>query len=308
MARIGPPADLTYSVVELGAGPSTLAELAEGAHEFCKRLEQAARPMLILGQGALARPDGSAILAAAREIAERYGMVQDDWCGFNVLHTAAARVGGLDLGLVPGDGGRDVAGILDGAASGEIEVVFLLGADEIDVRRLGDAFVIYQGHHGDRGATRADVILPGAAYTEKNAIYVNTEGRPQRARLAVFPPGEAKEDWKILRALSEALGRTVPLDTVGQVRARMVELAPQLAEADVIQPARWQQFGRKGRLDPAPFAYPDRRLLSHRPDHAQLGHHGRVQRAARRATRAGDRHLWLSSGPATPGRRSGSRS
>ena len=116
--------------------------------------------------------------------------------------------------------------------------------------------MIYQGHHGDRGATRADVILPGAAYTEKNAIYVNTEGRPQRARLAVFPPGEAKEDWKILRALSEVVGRKVPLDTVGQVRARMAELAPQLAEADVIQPARWQPFGRKGRLDPAPFAYP----------------------------------------------------
>jgi NADH-quinone oxidoreductase subunit G len=212
--------------------------------------------MLIVGQGALARPDGGAILAAAREVAERYGMVQDDWCGFNVLHTAAARVGGLDLGLVPGDGGRDVAGILDGAANGEIEVVFLFGADEIDLRRLGDAFVIYQGHHGDRGATRADVILPGAAYTEKNAIYVNTEGRPQRARLAVFPPGDAKEDWKILRALSDVVGRKVPLDTVGQVRARMAELAPQLAAADVIQPARWQAFGRKGRLDPAPFAYP----------------------------------------------------
>jgi NADH-quinone oxidoreductase subunit G len=256
VARIGPPVDLTYRVAELGAGPSTLSELAEGTHEFCERLERAARPMLILGQGALARPDGGAILASARALAERYGMVHDDWCGFNVLHTAAARVGGLDLGLVPGEGGRDVAGILEGAATGEIEVVFLLGADEIDTSRLGDAFVIYQGHHGDRGAARADVILPGAAYTEKNAIYVNTEGRPQRARLAVFPPGEAKEDWKILRALSEVLGRKVPLDTTGQVRARMAELAPQLAEADVIQPAPWQPFGRQGRLDPAPFAYP----------------------------------------------------
>jgi NADH-quinone oxidoreductase subunit G len=256
VARSGPPADLTYPVIELGAGPSTLAELAEGSHECRDRLEQAARPMLIVGQGALARPDGGAILAAARAVAERYGMVQDHWCGFNVLHTAAARVGGLDLGLVPGDGGRDVAGILEGAASGEIDVVFLLGADEIDPRRLGDAFVIYQGHHGDRGAARADVILPGAAYTEKNATYVNTEGRPQRARLAVLPPGEAKEDWKILRALSEVLGRKVPLDTVGQVRARMAELAPQLAAADVIQRARWEPFGRQGRLDPAPFAYP----------------------------------------------------
>jgi NADH-quinone oxidoreductase subunit G len=212
--------------------------------------------MLILGQGALARPDGSAILAAARALAERYGMVRDDWCGFNVLHTAAARVGGLDLGLVPGKDGRGVAGILEGAASGAIDVVFLLGADEIDTGPLGDAFVIYQGHHGDRGATLADVILPGAAYTEKNATYVNTEGRPQRARLAVFPPGQAKEDWKILRALSESLGHKVPLDSIGEVRARMAELALQLAEPDLIRPAPWQAFGRQGKLDPAPFVYP----------------------------------------------------
>ncbi|MGH6901899.1 MAG: NADH-quinone oxidoreductase subunit NuoG [Geminicoccaceae bacterium] len=256
VARIGPPADLTYPVTDLGAGPPTLAELAGGGHAFCERLEQAARPMLIVGQGALARPDGAAILASARAIAERYAMVKDDWCGFNVLHTAAARVGGLDLGLVPEPGGRDLAGILEGAGKGEIEVVFLLGADEIDVDRRGKAFVIYQGHHGDRGAARADVILPGSAYTEKNATYVNTEGRPQRAKLAVFPPGEAKEDWKILRALSEVLGRKVPLDTLPQVRARLAELAPQLAEPDVIQPAAWGKFGGPGKLDPAPFAYP----------------------------------------------------
>jgi NADH-quinone oxidoreductase subunit G len=183
-------------------------------------------------------------------------MVKEGWNGFNVLHTAAARVGGLDLGLVPGKGGLDVAGMLQAARTGEIEVLFLLGADEIDVSDLGETFVIYQGHHGDRGARRADVILPGAAYTEKNAIYVNTEGRPQRARLAVFPPGEAKEDWKILRALSEALALTVPLNTLGEVRARMFEIAPQLAVPDVIEPARWQQFGRKGRLNPAPFVSP----------------------------------------------------
>jgi NADH-quinone oxidoreductase subunit G len=255
-ARIGPPADLTYPVVELGAGPPTVAELADGSHEFGSRLEQAARPMLIVGQGALARPDGAAILASARALAERYAMVRDDWNGFNVLHTAAARVGGLDLGLVPAAGGHDVAGILEAASRGQIEVVFLLGADEIDTTRLGKAFVIYQGHHGDRGAARADVVLPGAAYTEKDAIYVNTEGRPQRGKLAVFPPGDAKEDWKILRALSEALGRKVPLDTLAQVRARLVALAPQLAEPDVIQPAAWGKFGRAGKLDPAPFAYP----------------------------------------------------
>jgi NADH-quinone oxidoreductase subunit G len=256
IGRIGPPADLTYPVAELGAGPPTLAELAEGSHAFGQQLEAAEHPMLILGQGALARADGAAILATARELAERYNLVREDWNGFNVLHTAAARVGGLDLGLVPGKGGKDVAGILKGVGKGEIEVLFLLGADEIDPAWLGDAFVVYQGHHGDRGARRADVILPGAAYTEKNATYVNTEGRPQRARLAVFPPGDAKEDWKILRALSEVLGRTVPVNTLAEVRARMVEIAPQLAEPDLITPAAWQKFGRKGKLDPAPFASP----------------------------------------------------
>jgi NADH-quinone oxidoreductase subunit G len=159
---------------------------------------------------------------------------------------------------VPGKGGSDTDGILKAAGKGEIEVVYLLGADEIATDGLGDAFVIYQGHHGDRGARRADVILPGAAYTEKDAIYVNTEGRPQRAKLAVFPPGDAKEDWKILRALSEVVGHKVPLDTLAQVRARLVELAPDLGEPDVIRPAAWRKFGRSGKLDGAPFEYPIR--------------------------------------------------
>ncbi len=119
-------------------------------------------------------------------------MVVEGWNGFNVLHTAAARVGALDLGFLPGSGGRDIGGILTGAKAGDIEVVYLLGADEIDTDAVGKAFVIYQGHHGDAGAHRADVILPGAAYTEKNGTYVNTEGRVQRTQLAVFPPGEAK--------------------------------------------------------------------------------------------------------------------
>jgi NADH-quinone oxidoreductase subunit G len=207
-------------------------------------------------QGALARADGNAILAAARALAESFGTIDEGWNGFNVLHTAAARVGGLDLGLVPGKGGSDVEGILKGVSKGEIGVVFLLGADEIDTERLADAFVIYQGHHGDRGATCADVILPGAAYTEKDATYVNTEGRPQRAERAIFPPGEAKEDWKILRALSEALGHTVPLNTLGQVRARLAELAPMLAVPGHIEPAAWQGFGRQGKLGPAAFVSP----------------------------------------------------
>ena len=170
--------------------------------------------MIVLGEAAYARGDGARILGTARAIAERFGMAGEDWNGFNVLHRAAARVGGLDLGLVPGDGGHDVDAILAGAESGEIEAVYLLGADEIDTARLGDAFVVYQGHHGDAGAMRADVILPGAAYTEKEATWVNLEGRPQRTARAVHPPGEAREDWRILRALSETLGRKLACDTV----------------------------------------------------------------------------------------------
>jgi NADH-quinone oxidoreductase subunit G len=187
-------------------------------------------------------------------------MVRDDWNGFNVLHRAAARTGGLDIGFVPGAGGHDFDGILDGAARGEIDTVYLLGADEIDMARLGPpgegAFVIYQGHHGDAGAHRADVILPGAAYTEKNGLYVNTEGRPQHGFRAVFPPGEAREDWKIVRALSQALGRTLPYDTLDQLRARLTALYPIFESIDEIVPAPWQAFGQAGRLDPAPFKSP----------------------------------------------------
>jgi NADH-quinone oxidoreductase subunit G len=173
-----------------------------------------------------------------------------------VLHTAAARVGGLDLGFVPGPGGRDVAGILEGAATGAIDFVYLLGADEIDTSKLGKAFVVYQGHHGDRGAHRADVILPGAAYTEKHAIYVNTEGRPQHTHRAVFPPGDAREDWRILRALSEVLGKKLPYDTVEAVRAGMAEANPVFAKMDRIVPATWGAFGTAGQISDAPLASP----------------------------------------------------
>ena len=258
IARVGAPHPLTYPVEELGAGPDTLAALARGEIAFADALRQAKNPMVIVGAGALARPDGAAVLNLLGDVAEELGVVREGWNGFNVLHAAAARVGGLDLGLVPGPAGRDVAGILAGAAAGEIEVVFLIGADELDAGALDRAFVVYQGSHGDRGAAAADVILPGAAYTEKNASWVNTEGRLQRGKLAVFPPGEAKEDWKILRALSEALGRTVPLDTLAQVRARLAELAPAIARPDVVVPASWGGFGRPGELGRAPFEPPIR--------------------------------------------------
>src|SRR5690349_21613378 len=250
---IGPQHDLTYRTEYLGAGPQTLNEIASGTLAFGDVLKQATNPMIIVGQGALARDDGAAVLALARKVAEQLGVVKDGWNGFNVLHSAAARVGGLDLGLVPGAGGRDVAGVLDGAGKGEIDVVYLLGADEIDGSWFGKAFVIYQGHHGDAGAHRADVILPGAAYTEKNATYVNTEGRPQQGRLAVFPPGEAREDWKIIRALSELVGKKLPYDTLKQVRDRLVAVNPIFGKIDTVIPAAWGPFGKSGATEPTPF-------------------------------------------------------
>jgi NADH-quinone oxidoreductase subunit G len=256
IASVGPQADLTYRVEPLGAGPQTLGEIAGGTHPFAQVLKSAETPMLIVGQGALARPDGSAVLAAARRIADDTGMVAGGWNGFNVLHTAAARVGGLELGFVPGEGGLDTNGILDAAAQGNVDTVLLLGADEIDMDRLGSAFTIYIGSHGDAGAHRADVILPGAAYSEKNATWVNTEGRAQRGYAAVFPPGDAREDWTILRALSDVLGKRLPYDDIAALRGRMEDAAPCFAELDEVIVAAWEPFGASGDMDPAPFVSP----------------------------------------------------
>ncbi|HSR54950.1 MAG TPA: NADH-quinone oxidoreductase subunit NuoG, partial [Alphaproteobacteria bacterium] len=253
---IGEDADLTYRTTHLGAGPETLRSVADGSHDFCKRLEDAERPMVILGSGAVARADGGQVLAAARAVADRFGCVAEDWNGFNLLQRAASRVGGMELGFLPGEGGRDIAAILAGAQAGEIGLVWLLGADEIDMDALGSAFVVYQGHHGDKGAHRADVILPGAAYTEKDGTYVNTEGRVQRARRAHFPLGEAKEDWAIIRAFSAVIGKTLPYDSIEDLRLRMEEENPHFAALDEITPAPWEDFGTPGDMDSAPFVSP----------------------------------------------------
>ncbi len=256
VAMVGPRPDLTYDYDYLGAGPETLEQLSAGRHAFVETLKKAERPMLIVGMGALARSDGAAILAAAREIATLTGMVKDGWNGFNVLHTAAARVGGLDIGFVPGSGGKDTAAILDGAEKGAIEVVYLLGADEIDMAKLKKAFVIYQGHHGDAGAHAADVILPGAAYTEKSGLYVNTEGRVQEGFRAAFPPGEAREDWAILRALSGELGKPLPYDTLDALREKLRGEFPGFLAIDTVEPAAWGPFGQARPLGGEPFRSP----------------------------------------------------
>src|SRR5262249_36006512 len=198
VSLIGERANLTYGYDYLGAGPETLANLPASS-DF-------KRPIWLIGQGALARKDGAAILSLAAKAAA--GAMQEGWNSFGVLHTAASRVGALDVGFVPGAGGQNAQAM---AAEGALDVLFLLGADEIEVDP--GAFVIYIGTHGDRGAHRADVILPGAAYPEKSGLYVNTEGRVQMAARASFPPGDAREDWAILRALSDVLGSRLPYDS-----------------------------------------------------------------------------------------------
>ncbi|HML11284.1 MAG TPA: NADH-quinone oxidoreductase subunit NuoG [Stellaceae bacterium] len=255
VAAIGPALDLTFPVEMLGEGGDALAALGQGEYGWAGAFKDK-KLLLIVGSGALARPDGAQVLGAARALAESLGLIRDDWNGFNVLHRAASRVGGLDLGFLPGAGGRDVAGILDGCRDGSIEILYLLGADELDLADTGSAFVIYQGHHGDRGAARADVVLPGAAYTEKDGTYVNTEGRAQLGRRAAFPPGEAREDWTIIRALSGALGKPLPFNSLAELRGAMRTAHPSLGAIDTLAPAAWGSFGAVGPIAATPFVYP----------------------------------------------------
>ncbi|MFC7051308.1 NADH-quinone oxidoreductase subunit NuoG [Hansschlegelia quercus] len=243
---VGERVDLTYGSEHIGAGPASLTELVEGKHSFARVLSEAERPLVIVGAGAFVGEGGEAVLAAAAKLAGEKG-------GLCVLHSAASRVGALDLGLVPDEGGMTATEM---AASGALDVAFLLGADEIDV--APGTFVVYLGTHGDRGAHRADVILPGAAYTEKVGLYVNTEGRVQVANRATFPPGEGREDWAILRALSEQLGAKLPYDTLNQLRAALFQAHPhmaalgEIAAGDPADIAKLADIG--GTLGSAPFA------------------------------------------------------
>lgn len=256
VGMIGEAADLTYDAQLLGAGAETLTDLIAGRHSFAEVLKKASKPLIIVGQGVLSRPDGMAMLALAAEAAQAFGAAVEGWNGLGILHTAAARVGALDLGFVPGEGGLDAAAM---AKAGALDVLFLLGADEIPVEP--GAFVVYQGTHGDKGAHRADVILPGAAYTEKSGTWVNTEGRVQMTNRAAFPPGEAREDWAILRALSETLGKRLPFDSLAQLRQKLYADHPHFAGIDSIAPGDLAASlsalaNRKGDAGREPFRSP----------------------------------------------------
>ena len=248
---VGANEDLRYDYTYLGAGPDTLADLEGASQGFFEALKNAERPMIIVGQGALAGENGSELLASLAALAREIGAVTDGWNGFNVLHSAASRVGGLDIGFVPGEGGRTFAQM----AGGAVDVLFNLGADEVEVAE--GPFVVYIGTHGDRGAHRADVILPGAAYTEKSGTWVNLEGRAQVGSRAAFPPGDAREDWAILRALSAVLGKTLPFDSLAALRSELYQAHP-FMRTDRIEPADAAAItglaDRAGALKGAPFA------------------------------------------------------
>jgi NADH-quinone oxidoreductase subunit G len=230
IALIGERADLTYTYDYLGAGPDTLADLAAGKSAFFDVLKNAKNPIVLVGAGAAARHDGAKVLATAAKIALDVGAVKDGWNGFGVLHNAASEVGALDIGFTPSAGGLTATQM---CTYGTLDVLFLLGADDLEVAE--GTFVVYIGTHGDKGAHRADVILPGAAYTEKSGIYVNTEGRVQMGARAGFPPGDARDDWSIIRALSEGLGQKLGYDTLTGLRQALFKAYPHLMRIDQIQ-------------------------------------------------------------------------
>jgi len=247
---IGPKADLTYDYDHIGAGPESLADVTSGKHSFAEVLKGAERPIILVGSGAIARHDGAPVLSAAASLAVNVGAIKDGWNGFAVLHDAASRVGALDIGFAAG--GLNIAEM---TTFGTLDVLFLLGADEINAP--DGTFVVYIGTHGDRGAHRADVILPGAAYTEKQAIYVNTEGRVQMTNRASFPPGDAKEDWAIIRALSETLGKKLPYDSLTALRQAMFKAVPHLMRINQIASGEVTGIktiaGKGGAVEKAPF-------------------------------------------------------
>jgi len=250
---IGEKAELTYGYEYLGAGTDTLSDLVAGKQSFADVLKNAKHPIVLVGAAATSRHDGAVVLAQAAKLAAGIGAIKDGWNGFGVLQTAASRVGALDIGFVPGGKGLTAEQM---GTFGTIDVLFSLGAD--DSKIADGTFVVYIGTHGDKGAHRADVILPGAAYTEKSGIYVNTEGRVQMANRAGFPPGDAREDWAIVRALSDALGKTLPFDSLAALRQQLFKSHPHLMRLDQIEAGGGIDAlaAKGGKVETAPFKSP----------------------------------------------------
>jgi NADH dehydrogenase (ubiquinone) Fe-S protein 1 len=224
---IGSEMDLTYPYDHLGTGANDIDAVLKTGSEWLQKLSGAHKPMIIVGSGVLRRGDRDAVMAKVHKLAAKAGVVKDDWSGLNILHDSASSVTALDVGFIPS--------VQAQTEKESPKVVYLLGSDDYkDEDVPADAFVIYQGHHGDKGAARANVILPGAAYTEKYGTYVNTEGRAQTTKNAVAPIAQARNDWEIIRALSEVCGKTLPVNSMEDMRNRLADVAPHLASRGMI--------------------------------------------------------------------------
>lgn len=256
IAAIGCSGDLTYDYDNLGEGATALETVFNGESRFAAILQNAAKPMLILGSDLLTRADASEIMDYAKKIAEKYGLITADWNGFNLLTKSTGLMNGLEVGFVPNHVNNNAEAILKKCASGEIKVIFLHAVDdEIDFTKLQNSFVVYIGSHGDNGAKNADVILPACAYSEKEAIYVNLEGRPQISSRAVFAPGEAKEDWQIILQLAQKLNLDLGYKTLDELRQALVAERPIFAELDKITKSSWiSSKGVRGELSAEKFA------------------------------------------------------
>jgi len=256
---IGEAADLTYDVAHVGTSAADVASFADSKSKFAKYFKKAKNPVIIVGAAALRGEGGLALLNALGALAAATNVVRDGHNGFNILHSAASRVAGLDMCFLPGEGGLATDAILDAAQQGAVKTVYLMGADELDTSKLKDAFVIYQGSHGDNGAHVADVILPSAAYTEQSGLYVNLEGRVQMSDRAVSPKGDAKEGWAILRALSAQLDRVLPYDSLNGLREKLMDDHPTFMSLDTA-PERATfdaaKLGKKGKLSTVPLKNP----------------------------------------------------
>lgn len=253
--RIGQVDDQTYPIEELGNDPSVISEIMSGKHKFAKILQNAKNPIIIVGDAIFTRSDAEALLSAIHDLSDKFKVVRDNWCGLNILQNHASNVGAFDVGFVHGKDGLGCSKIIKKANDGKLKLLYIHAADEIDLTGISkDCFVIYHGHHGDKSAEHADLILPSAAYTEQDGIYVNIEGRPQYARRAVPPVGRAKTDLEIFAMLAEALEIDQWPVTYQHVRQLMAKKNKIFANIGEILPTSYVKFESSAKIDSTPIA------------------------------------------------------
>ena len=243
ISRIGGGDKSSYPIMELGDEISILDDIFKGKHNFNKLLYKSNKPLFLLGKNIYSRKDYLGVIGREREIAKKYKAYSSKWNGIGILQTTANIVSGLEISFVPTAKSLDIDKIIDSVSTGRIKLLWSLGRDDIDLKKCSDSLLIYQGHHGDKGAQLADVILPGAAYTEKDGIYINTEGRIQKAYAAVPPPGNAKEDWKIIRAFSSYINKPLPYNNLDSLRNRISKINKNLINENYLLRAEINNIG-----------------------------------------------------------------